>query len=63
MLLADVGCSSSENNLTSCCATEIRNNFHCQSGVYAGVRCMHIILQCIWTACRESDDILQVINA
>ena len=41
MLLADVGCNSSESNLTSCCATVIHSRSHCHSGLYAGVRCMH----------------------
>ena len=41
MLLADVGCNSSESNLTSCCATEIPTNLHCYNGVYAGVRCRY----------------------
>lgn len=40
MLLANVGCSGSEINLTSCCATIISNNSQCHSRVHAGVRCM-----------------------
>ena len=43
MLLACIGCSSSESNLTSCCSTVIQNKSHCHSGLYAGVRCMHMM--------------------
>ena len=37
--LTDVGCSSTEHNLTSCCASEISHDLHCHSGEYAGVIC------------------------
>ena len=42
MQLTDVGCSNSENNLTSCCASEVSSSLHCRSGVYAGVKCTDI---------------------
>jgi hypothetical protein len=37
--LTSVGCNGSENNLASCCASEISTNVYCRSGLYAGVRC------------------------
>lgn len=40
MLLANVGCTGSEGNLTNCCATRISNHSQCHSRVHAGVRCM-----------------------
>ena len=40
MLLVNVRCNGSENNLTSCCSTAISNNFHCFNQRYAGVRCI-----------------------
>ena len=39
MLLTNIECNSSENNLTSCCASEISSSAYCHSGAYAGVRC------------------------
>ena len=47
MLLANVGCNSFENNLTSCCSTVISNSFHCLSQSYAGVRCMQVENSCM----------------
>ena len=41
VLLTNVGCSGTEHNLTYCCATEIPSYLHCQTGLYAGVRCMY----------------------
>ena len=40
MLLTNVGCTGSESNITSCCATTITDaDLLCHSGRYAGVRC------------------------
>ena len=39
MQLTNVGCNGSENNLTSCCTSEISSNVYCHSRAYAGVRC------------------------
>ena len=43
MQLTTVGCNGSENNITSCCASEISSNMYCHSRAYAGLRCK---LQC-----------------
>ena len=42
MLLGNVGCTGSESNLISCCATEITNDnsSQCHGRDHAGVRCM-----------------------
>ena len=42
ILLTNVGCNGSENNLTSCCSTAISSRFYCFNRTYAGVRCMQV---------------------
>ena len=42
ILLTNVGCHGSENNLTSCCSVAIPSQFHCFNQTYAGVRCMQV---------------------
>ena len=51
MQLTNVGCSGSESNLTSCCASEISSSVYCHSGAYAGVRCKlhHVYYNIIWS--------------
>ena len=45
MQLTNVGCSGSENNLTSCCASEISSSMYCHGKAYAGVRCkLHVAI-------------------
>ena len=48
MLLANIGCDSSETNLTTCCSTMIISDIGCHSRSYAGVRCMHNIISSHW---------------